>query len=180
MARTWFADIARDVRYGLRQIRRNPAFSAVAIATLALAIGANTAIFSVVSGVLLRPLNYPHAERLMYLTARSEIPISVPEYLEFQQFNQSFVDFGAFRLGGSNISADDRALRVRSAIVDTHLLNALGLQPMQGRLFNSDDSLASDPALPGGNAVTAPVALISYELWRTAFGARPIVGRSID
>ena len=177
---TRLEQFGRDVRDGLHQIRRHPAFSAVAIATLALGIGANTAIFSVVNGVLLRPLNYPDPERLMYMTARGQIPVSVPEYLEFQQFNGSFAHVGAFRLGEANLMAGDRALRVRSAIVDAPLLNALGLLPAQGRLLTGEDSVASAPALPGGSAMTRPVALISYELWRSAFGERPIVGHNVD
>ena len=102
------------------------------------------------------------------------------EYLEFQQFNRSFAEVGAFRTGEANLMAGERALRVRSAIVDSHLLNALGVQPAQGRLFTSEDSVVSAPALPGGAPITAPVALISDELWRSAFGAQPIVGRSVD
>jgi predicted permease len=175
----WLDNLARDVRHGLRALRRAPVFASVAILTMALGIGANTAIFSIVNGVLLRPLAYPRPAQLRYLDARP-IPVSVPEYLEFQQFNRSFTDVGAFRLGEANLGLGDRALRVRSANVDTNLLNALGLQPAQGRLFSSVDSLVSAPALPGGSAVTQPVALISYELWRSAFGARPIVGHILD
>jgi predicted permease len=176
---TWLDSVWYDTRHAVRSLRRSPVFTAVALLTLALGIGANTAIFSIVNGVLLRPLGYPHPAQLMYLDA-GEFPVSVPEYLEFQQFNRSYADVGAFRIGEANLMAGDRALRVRSAIVDAHLLNALGVHAAQGRLFTSDDSLASAPALPGGSAVTVPVALISYELWQSAFDARPIVGHSVD
>jgi predicted permease len=130
--------------------------------------------------VLLRPLAYPRPAQLMYLDTSPQFPVSVPEYLEFQQFNHSFADIGAFRISEANLAAGDRAFRVRSAIVDSHLLNALGVQPAEGRLFSREDSVVSAPAPPGGSAVTAPVALISYELWQSAFGGRPIVGHSID
>jgi putative ABC transport system permease protein len=179
----WLDDLVQDVRHGLRALRRTPTFTSVAILTVALGIGANTAIFSIVNGVLLRPLAYPRPEQLMYLTTngpREEFPVSVAEYLEFQQFNRSFSDVGAFRAGEANLAAGDRAVRVRSAIVDEHLLNALGLQPAEGRLFRTEDSVVSAPPLPVASAVAGPVVLISYELWESAFGARPIVGRSIE
>jgi hypothetical protein len=179
----WVDDFVRDLRHGVRSLRRTPVFAAVALLTLALGIGANTAIFSIVNGVLLRPLAYPRPTQLMYLITnggRPQFPVSVAEYLEFQQFNRSFADVGAFRTGEANLTAGDRALRVRSAFVDAHLLNALGLQPADGRLFADEDSVVSASALPGGSAVTVPVALISNELWRSAFGARPLVGHSVD
>src|SRR5258706_8027559 len=175
----WLEDLVRDVRHGMRALRRTPVLAAVAILTLALGIGANTAILSIVNGVLLRPLAYPRPRQLMYLDTR-QLPVSVAEYLEFQQFNRSFADVGAFRIGEANLMAGDRALRVRSAIVDAHLLNTLGVQPVEGRLIASKDSLVSAPALPDGSAVTAPVALISYELWQSAFGGGPIVGHGVD
>jgi predicted permease len=173
----WLEDLVRDVRHGLRMLRRAPVFASVAILTLALGIGANTAIFSIVNGVLLRPLAYPRPAQLMYLTTQfpslglPAFPASVAEYLEFQQFNRSFADVGAFRIGEANLMAGDRALRIRSAIVDAHLLNTLGVHPAQGRLFTSDETGLVNPP---------PLALISYELWQSAFGERPIIGRSVD
>jgi predicted permease len=173
----WLEDLVRDVRYGLRGLRRAPVFASVAILTLALGIGANTAIFSIVNGVLLRPLGYPRPAQLMYLdtslpaSGSPPFPVSVPEYLEFQQFNRSFADVGAFRTGETNLTAGDRALRVRSATVDGHLLNTLGVQPAQGRFFANYET---------GVLTAPPVAVISYELWRSAFGERPIVGHSVD
>ena len=113
----WLEDLVRDVRHGLRALRRTPVFAAVAILTLALGIGANTAILSIVNGVLLRPLAYPRPAQLMYLDTR-QLPVSVPEYLEFQQWNRSFAEVCAFRLGDANLTAGDRALRVRSRILE--------------------------------------------------------------
>jgi putative ABC transport system permease protein len=127
----WFEDLLRDMRQGLRALRRAPGFAAVVILTLALGIGANTAIFSIINGVLLRPLPYPRPAKLMYLGTQlpalgfSQFPASVAEYLEFQQFNRSFADVGAFRTGEANLVAGDRALRIRSATIDAHLLKTL-------------------------------------------------------
>ena len=92
----WLEDLARDVRHGLRMLRRAPVFSSVVVLTLAFGIGANTAIFSIVNGVLLRPLRYSRPDQLMYLTTQfpalgfREFPASVAEYLELQQFNRSY------------------------------------------------------------------------------------------
>src|SRR5687767_8450112 len=137
-------DLGRDMRHGLRAIGRAPVFASAVVLTLGLGIAANTAIFSVVSGVLLRPLAYPRPEQLMYLTTQGLFgrpgTVSVAEYLEFQQFNRSFADVGAFRTGETNVMAGDRALRVRSATVDAHLLNTLGVQPARGRLFTRDET----------------------------------------
>src|SRR5262249_42017086 len=91
----WLDDLARDVSHGLRTLRRTPVFTAVALLTLALGIGANTAIFSIVNGVILRPLDYPKPAQLMFVTTEfpalglTRNPLSVQEYLEFRQINQS-------------------------------------------------------------------------------------------
>jgi hypothetical protein len=138
----WLDSVWYDARLALRSLRRTPVFTAVALLTLAIGIGANTAMFSIVNSVLLHPLAYPRPSQLIYLTttgARSQFPVGVAEYLEFQQFNRSFADVGAFRTGEANVLAGERALRVRSATVDSHLLNALGVQPAQGRLFTKDE-----------------------------------------
>jgi putative ABC transport system permease protein len=179
----WLDSVWYDTRHAVRSLRRSPVFTAVALVTIALGIGANTAIFSIVNGVLLRPLAYARPAQLMYLTTGSSsqpFPVSVAEYLEFQQFNRSFADVGAFRTGEVNLMAGERALRVRSAVVDSHLLNVLRVEPAQGRLFGRDDSLVSAPAQPGASAVTQPVALISYELWQSAYGAQSILGHTVD
>jgi predicted permease len=181
----WLEDLTRDVRHGLRALRRAPISTAVAIVTMALGIGANTAILSIVSGVLLRPLDYPQPGRLMHFATASGPsaggPLSVAEYLEFQEFNRAFADVGAFRTGEVNLTAGDRAVRVRAAFADRSLLRALGVRPVDGRLFTQGDSLVSGPPLPGGaSAAAAPIVLISHDLWQSAFGGGPIVGRSIE
>jgi putative ABC transport system permease protein len=179
----WLDSVWYDTRHAVRSLRRSPVFTAVALVTIALGIGASTAIFSVVNSVLLRPLAYARPAELMYLTTGSSsrpFPVSVAEYLEFRQFNRSFADVGAFRTGEVNLMAGERALRVRSATVDSHLLNVLRVDAAQGRLFGPDDSLVSAPAQPGAGAVTQPVALISYELWQSAYGAQSIIGHTVD
>jgi predicted permease len=189
-------DFLGDLRYGARSLRHSPGFTAVALVTLALGIGANTAIFSIVNGVILRPLVYPEPDRLMRLTAQfptagsGGVALSNPEYEEFREMNRSFVSVGAFTTGrgntgggaGSwsgevNLTAGDRPLRVRSAAVDHHLLGTLGVHPAHGRFFapGETDAMAARPGLGG-----PPLAILSHELWQSAFGGQPLVGRTVD
>ena len=150
----WLGRFARDLRHALRTLRRAPAFTAVALLTLALGIGANAAIFSIVNGVLLRPLDYPRPEQLMYVTTQYPLigegpfQLSAPEYLELREVNRSFAAIGAFSPGAGevNLTAADGARRVRNANVDEHLLDALGLQAAQGRLFARGETDRTNPA----------------------------------
>jgi predicted permease len=187
--------IARDLRYGFRTLRRSPMFTAVALLTLALGIGANAAIFTIVNGAILRPLGYRVPEQLMRLSAQYPVGplqgfrLSTPEYLEFRAMNRSFLNVGAFAVGegvtggGSgawagaiNLTAGDHPVRARSALVDEHLLSTLGVQPAQGRLFapGETEAMSSRPGLGG-----PPVAILSHELWHSAFGGQHIVGQSV-
>ena len=189
----WLDALARDLRYGVRTLRRSRLFTAVALVTLTLGIGANTAIFSIVNGVILQPLGYDAPEQLMRLTAHYPIGqgyrLSAPEYLEFREMNRSFAAVGAFAIGdgvaggGSggwagavNLMAGDRPVRARCTLVDEHLLAALGVQPAQGRLFaaGETDAMSSRPGVGG-----PPVAILSHELWQSALGRRPIVGQTV-
>ena len=192
----WFDDLTRDIRYALRTLRRSPGFTIVALVTLAIGIGANTAIFSIVNGVLLRQLVYPSPEQLMRLTTVFPVMgsngagLSYPEYEEFRQMNRSFADVGAFTTGRINsgggggvwagevnLTAGDRPLRVRSAAVDHHLLAVLGVQPAHGRFFapGETDAMASRPGLGG-----PPLAVLSHELWQTAFGGQALIGQTLS
>jgi predicted permease len=176
--------LARSARYALRDMRRHPTFTLAVVLTLGLGIGANVAIFSVVSGVILRPLPYPKSEQLMYVSTQypvlnvKQVPLSAPEYFELREVNRSFAVIGAFQTGESNITAGDRALRVRSAFVDEQLLEALGLQAAQGRLFARGETYRLSTGAPG--QLLPPVMILSHELWQTAFGGRPIIGETID
>ena len=180
--------LLQDVRCAARSLVRAPGFTAIALITLALGIGANTAIFSIVNGVILRPLAYPKPEQLMYLTTQfpalgfEQFWVSPPEYMEFRELNQSFAAVGAYRTAESNLTAGDRPLRVRTALVDEHLFAALGVPAAQGRLFAKGEADVSGPApAPGQPAPqTHPIVVLSHELWQTAFGGRPIVGDTIE
>jgi putative ABC transport system permease protein len=177
----WLDDLAGDLRYALRTLRRARAFAAVALLTLALGIGANAAIFSVLNAVILRPLPHPKSERLMSVTTQyplvgaAQFPLSAPEYLEFRAVNQSFAAIGALMQGDANVTGADRARRVRTANVDEHLLDALGVQAAHGRLFARGETDRTDPAAP-----VPAVAILSHELWQSAFGGQPIVGHMVE
>jgi predicted permease len=181
-------DLRQDLRHAVRGLLRAPGFAAVTILTLALGIGANTAIFSIVNGVILRPLGYPQPEQLMYLTTQfpafgfDQFWVSPPEYFEFREINQSFSSVGAFTTGEVNLTAGDRPLRVRSASVDDNLLTALGIQPAQGRLFRKGEADILGPApTPGAPPVPLPpFVILSHELWQTALGGQSIVGRTVE
>src|SRR5438552_6567277 len=183
----WVDDLARDVRHGFRTLGHTPMFTAIALLTLALGIGANATIFTIVNGVILRPLGYPKPKQLMYLAA--EFPtrgltrnaVSVPEYMEFRQINQSFAAVGAYTTGGGgyttgevNLTAGDRPLRVRSVSVDAYLLNTLGVQPALGRFFSEHETARWSGTL------APPIAILSHELWQTAFGGQPVVGKTVE
>ena len=180
-------DLVQDVRYTIRSLAKSPGYTGVFVATLALGIGANAAIFTLVHGVLLRPLDYPKPDQLMYLTAESpatggtQNAISAPEYAEFRRMSRSFAAVGAYSTGGAayttgevNLTAGDRPLRVRSISVDAHLLQALGIPPEQGRLFRDEETEHWTGTLP------PPIAILSHELWRTAFGGRPLLGQRVE
>jgi predicted permease len=180
----WLDDLGRDIRHGVRVLRHSPTFTIVAVLTLALGIGANTAIFSIVSGVILRPLEYPKPQQLMWLTSRfpslPQFPVSAPEYIEFRNLNQSFSVVGGYTTGAANLTAGDRAQRVRAAYVDEHLFRALGVMPEEGRIF-ADGETDTIGASVGPNAALPPaIAVLSHELWQTAFGGRPLVGKTVE
>jgi predicted permease len=177
----------QDIRLAVRGLLRAPAFAAVTILTLALGIGANTAIFSIVNGVILRPLGYPKPEQLMYLTTQfpafgfDQFWVSPPEYFEFRELNQSFAAVGAYSTGEVNLTAGDRPLRVRSASVDDGLFNALGVQPLAGRVFSKGETDVVPPPNPTGPVPLPAICVLSYELWQSAFGGQHnIVGQMVE
>src|SRR5919106_974605 len=173
--RRWLDEIVQDVRYALRMLRKSPGFASVAVLTLALSIGANTAIFSVVNAVMLEPLGYPQPEQLRFLTTGSgdggQGDFSAPEYFELTEINQSFSVVGAFVAGEVNLSARDRPRRATRASVNAELLEALAVPPARGRWFRREETRAGGPAL----------VMLSYDLWQSSFGARnDMVGQSIE
>jgi predicted permease len=163
--------LVRDVRHAARNLLRSPGFALVTVLTLALGIGANTAIFSVVNAVILRPLGYPQPERLVYISSQfprqgfDQFWISPPEFLEFQERTRSFASVGAFVAQQANLTAPDRPRRVVAISASSELFDVLGVAPLVGRTFELSD------ARPNG----APVAILSSEVWKSAFGGNPSV-----
>ena len=182
----WLESTMQDLRYALRSLRRAPGFTLVAVVTLALGIGANTAIFSMVNGVILRPLAFSHPEQLMWLTTRfpalPEFWVSVPEYYEFRRLNQSFAEVGAYIPGEVSLTGSDQPRNVRAAFVDDHVIRALGLRAVDGRVFDAGETeVTGAPAAPGQPPILSPaLAILSYEIWQTAFGGRSIVGQLVE
>src|SRR3954467_11165704 len=165
------------MRYALRALVRTPGYAAVTILTLALGIGANTAIFSVVNGVMLKPLPYPRQDRLMFITSTfpglgfDRFWVSPPEWIEFKERNRSFSGVGAYRDGSVNLGTPERPRRVNSAIVTPELLDVLGVAPLRGRTFTEADSM------PGAE----DVGIISYATWQSDFGgADAVLGKVVQ
>jgi predicted permease len=163
----------QDIRYGLRMLLKSPAFTAIAIITLALGIGANTALFSVVNGVLLNPLPYPQPERLIALFSRTpesdHWSISYPNFLDWRHDNHSFSSIAAFRQDDLNLTGAGEPERVKTNMVSATLFPMLGVNPVAGRLFTEqEDELGA-----------TPVALISEAFWRRKFGASDVIGRPL-
>jgi predicted permease len=175
MKERW-AESARDVQYALRQMMRAPVFATVAVLTLALGIGANSAVFSVVNGVLLEPLPYEAPEELVTVTSAfpsmgfDRFWISPPEFFELKEWNRSFSDIGGYRTGTSSIETTDQPLRVASAVASASFFTTLGVQAAAGRTYTADEDL------PGAD----PVVVLSDGIWRSAFGSDPqLIGKTI-
>jgi len=175
-----------DLRQAVRALLKSPAYAAITIATLALGIGANSAIFSIVNSVVLKPLAYPNPDQLMYLTTQfprlgfDRFWVSPPEYFEYREINQSFAAVGAFQTSEGNLTAGDRPRRVRTALVDDHLMRALGVQAAQGRVFAAGETDITGPSTPEQPVPPPALAILSHELWTAAFGGTPMVGQLVD
>jgi putative ABC transport system permease protein len=167
----------QDLRYGLRVLRRNPGFTAVAVLTLALGVGANTAIFSVIDGLLLKPLPYPDPGRLAMLWERSpaggfeQVKATGPDFIDWRQRNRVFESM-AFWFGGGefNLVNTEGAEKVNVVYASSALFRVLGVKPLLGRTFLPEEDQWQ------GNRV----ALISHELWQSRYATAPnILGRTI-
>jgi putative ABC transport system permease protein len=170
-------DLITDVRYALRALRKAPGFTLVAVLTLALGIGANSAIFSVLSGVVLRPLPYAQPDRLVSVASKfptlgfDEFWISPPEYLELRERSRALASLGGYRTGQVSIGGTATPMRVTSAVATHELFTTLGVAAMLGRPFNAEEDVPN-----GENVVT-----LSHDLWQRAFAGDPqIVGQSIQ
>ena len=166
----------QDIRYGLRLLRRAPGFTTLAVLTIGLGIGANSAIFSVINGVVRKPLAYPDADRLMFITSQfptlnfNKFWISPPEYFDIKERSKAFSHVAAYTTGAMNLSEGDRPERVNTAFVTANMFDVLGVRPQRGNVFTPEQDL------PGA----APVVVIAHELWQRAFGGDPsIVGKAV-
>ncbi len=167
--------LLQDGRYALRQLRKACGFTIVAVSVLALGVGANTAIFSVINAVLLKPLPYPEANRLVWIgetlkgNSTDQVTLT-PDFLEWRDRNNAFTGMAAFNLLTRTLTNAGQALQLHTAKASFTLLPVLGIQPLLGRNFSQmEDRRGSDQ-----------VALISYELWQRSFGAgKGVLGRAI-
>ena len=167
-------NFAQDVRYGLRVLRKNPGFTAVAVLTLALGIGANSALFSVVNGVLMNPLPFPNPHELVALYSRTgtfeQRSISYPNFLDWQKDNHSFASLAAFRSDDFNMTGVGEPERLHAHMISAEFFPALGLEPLLGRNFRPGEDRAGAGA----------VAILSDGIWKRKFGSSPeVLGRSI-
>ena len=172
---TWLEDFLQDVRYAARTLRKNPGFTLVAILTLALGIGANTAIFSVIDAVILRPLPFASPDRLVWLNGKFPLgdgaAVSPPDFRDYRAAVRSFERFSAFGYRGSpsNLSGD-KPEQVLTSIASADFFGTLGIQPLLGRDFVLADE---DVSLP-------QVAILGYGVWKRDFGSdASIVGHNI-
>ncbi len=166
--------LGQDLRYALRAIRNNPGFAAIAILTLALGIGANTALFSVVNGVLLNPLPFQQPDRLLALGAKTDTfysaSLTYPNFLDWKKDNTSFTALAAYRGDDFNMTGSGEPERLRGRMISAEFFQVLRLPPVAGRNFRSDEDL------PGA----APVALLGDGLWKRRFGmSQDIIGKNI-
>ncbi|MQA89649.1 MAG: FtsX-like permease family protein [Gemmatimonas sp.] len=174
---TMMRGLGKDLRYAFRTVARQPGFAAVIVLTLGLGIGANTAVFSAVDSVLLRPLPYPDADRLVavWLDGRGE-PIGPATYSAVRDGSRTLEDVAAWSGWGFTVTGDGGAEAVQGARISTNLPQMLGVVPLHGRTFVEEEALPwGGPAYAGGNA-----ALLSYGFWQRRYGGDPaVVGRTI-
>jgi putative ABC transport system permease protein len=169
--------ILQDLRFGIRMLVKSPGFTAIAVLTLALGIGANTAIFSVVDGVLLHPLPYAHSDRLVWVWGRfpggNTAAVSPPGFAVYRAKNHSFEHLGAFFVLGAqpeNLSINGHAEQVRETMVTSDFFETLGAKPLLGRTFAASDEQVAKPQ----------AIILSYRLWQEKFGGDPtLVGRTV-
>jgi putative ABC transport system permease protein len=170
------SEIYQDLKYSFRLLRKNPGFACVVIITLALGIGANTAIFSFVNAVILNPLPLPDADRLVVINEITnqgdEMSVSLPNFRDWQERAKSFEEIGAYRFDTFNLIGIGSPQRLIGQEVTLNYFRILGVQPQLGRIFTEEE----EKYTPVGTAV-----LISDSLWRNTFGSDPnILGRTLN
>src|SRR5579863_5971904 len=168
--------LLQDIRYGWRMLVRNPGFSAIAVLTLAIGIGASTAIFSVVDTVLLRPLPYQQPDKLVVVTeslpgmSADEIGVSAGEYQDYRDRNRSFSQVAAYESDGFNLTGVGRPLRVNAARLSASTFPLLGVSPELGRAFTQEED----------GYGSSNVVVLSHTLWEHQYGSDPsILGKTV-
>ena len=170
--------LLQDIRYGIRSLSKRPGFALVAIITLGLGIGANTAIFSIVNAVLLRPLPFKDPERIVLMwgylpklaQTTDKLPSAAPNYLALKNQSQSFEQLSAFRSWSWQLTGGGEPEQLQVARVSANFFAAVGANPIIGRQFAAEED---DPNRP-------PVAIISYGLWQRQFGSdRNVVDKTM-
>jgi len=164
----------QDVRYGLRVLLKSPGFTLVAVLTLALGIGVNSALFSIVNGVLLKPLPFPEPDRLYAIYASTATfqhsSISYPNFLDWEKMNRSFSALGAFRSANYNLTGSGEPERLHAHMISTGFFPALGINPIIGRNITPEEDRA------GGT----PVVILGDRFWKRKFESSPsVLGKSI-
>jgi predicted permease len=170
----WLHSVASDCRYGLRQLRKNPGFTAVAIVTLAVAIGANAVVFSVLNALILHPLNMPDAESLYGIQHGNEASSyqSYPDYLDLRDRNHSFDGLAAYNAAQAGLDTGENPSRVWLYEVSGNYFDVLGIHPYLGRVFHDSDE-------HGANS--APYIVLSYAYWHTRFqDDRSVMGHTVQ
>src|SRR5262245_43344208 len=167
-----------DLLYGMRMLRKSPAFTIVAVLTLALGIGANTTIFSLVNWLILRPLPVAHPERISVLAYQqrhgsTQNQFSVQDYRVIRsQTGAVFSDLAGYQIGIDGFSTGGRAERLLTYYVTGNFFRMLGMQPVAGRLFLPEE---------GENVESDPVVVLGYPYWQKRFGGQPdIVGQKVS
>jgi len=170
----WLETLTQDLRFGARQLRRNRTLALTSILTLALGMGATTAVFTLTDTALFKPLPYPNADRLVAL--HDQFPNSmasptIPEFLDYQASNQSFEQMAFFDSRDYQITGSDEPERVSAARVTATYFPLLGAKPPLGRVF-------TEAEIANG---TSDAVVLSHNFWRRAFGADPgVIGRRLD
>src|SRR6266516_246553 len=167
--------LLQDIQFALRQLRKRPGFTAVAVLTLALGIGGTTTIYSIGDSLLFRPLPYPNSSRIVRVwntfapRGMMEIPASEPEFLEYRQ-GQSFAHFAGFSTGAVTLTGSGDPLRVAAAWGTSDLFHVMGTEPLLGRVFTQDEFQTGH----------GQVAVLSFGIWQNRFGSnREIIGKTV-
>jgi len=175
-----------DLRFAIRLLLKNPAFTMVAVLTLGLAVAANTVVFSVVNAILIRPLHFAEPSRLVQLNTQypgefeGYWQFSAPEYAELSRDAHAFESVGAYAEQSANLTGGDKPVSVRAVYATASLLPTLGVAPMLGRTFDASEDVPGDPVASFSGLGGTHVVVLSYDLFNTVFGGdKNIVGRTV-